>query len=69
MTLQNYLCGYVAELLNTIGDLPNVEWEKLSPRESYKIASIRGAISTASIYTEELKAYMKGEENEQAPVS
>ncbi len=63
MTLQNYLCGYVAELLNTIGDLPNVEWEKISPREFYKIASIRGAISTAAMYTEDLKEYME-EENE-----
>ena len=63
MTLQNYLCGYVAELLTTIGDLPNVEWEKLSPREQDRVAGIRGAISTASIYTEELKEYME-EENE-----
>ena len=63
MTLQNYLCGMVADLLNVIGDLPDVEKDELSlPCREY-LDYTQKSIASAHSWTERLKEIME-EENE-----
>ena len=61
ITVQNYLCGMLADLLDVIGDLPNVDKDKLSLPDREHLDYIQKSVASAHAWTEKLKELMEEE--------
>lgn len=62
--LKDYLCGYVADLLQEIGKLPDANRSDLTLPLRERVEDIVTSIDIAQMRTEILVEMMKEEENE-----